>query len=199
MMLKIFSPMVCLSVFLQCTAFGIDYKTDVLPIIKEHCADCHQGAKAKNGYDFISLTDLGIRANIGKYNIIRPGDIEEGTFLGWMLLPESHSDFMPRKGKKVPDEELNVIKKWILAGAIVDSKNLTEEEKKRVPDLSAFHKWTNKQNVEIVAKFSSIKDESVKIIMKNGTSYEVPFSKLSEESVELAKKLATFAKSQPKK
>ena len=162
--------------------------------MKEHCADCHEGDKAENGVDLISVKgDLGIRANIGKYNNIRPGNVDEGNFLGWMQLPETHRDFMPRKGTKVPDEQLAIIKKWILNGAIVDAENMTEEERVRVPDAKAFHKWKNTEGKEIEAKFGEVKEESVTLIMKNGRSYNVPLSKLDKASVELANKIKALS------
>ena len=133
-----------------------------------------------------------------------PGNPEESSFLEKMHLPESDGDFMPRKGKKLPDTQLTTIEKWIKEGAVIDAANPAEKEEEWVkksgmsspggkglaPANQEYHKWTSSDGKVIEAKFLGLQGEAVRIVMKNGTAYTVPFSRLSEESVTAAKKLA---------
>ena len=53
--------------------FAIDYKTDVLPIMKAHCWKCHSNGEDVKGN--LALDDLDEMRDfqVGKFNIIQPG------------------------------------------------------------------------------------------------------------------------------
>ena len=199
-------PLFLLIFFAAVPAIAIDYKKDVLPIMKEHCWDCHAGKKAKGSLDLENLEEMR-DYQVGKFNIIRPGNPDESSFLEKMHLPESDRDFMPRKGKKLPEAQLAAIAKWIKEGAVIDAENPAEKEKEWVKKSSSsssstssgstslssnreFLKWKSNDGAEIEARFLGLQGESVKLVTKNGKSYVVPFSRLSEDSVAAAKKLA---------
>ncbi len=181
---------------------AIDYKQDVLPIMKEHCFDCHAGSDAKGNLDLESLD--GMRDyQVGKFNIIRPGNPEESSFLEKMNLPEGDSDFMPRKGTRLPQKQLETITAWIKAGAVIDKQNPGEKEQewvKKGPSPSGssgaktpsqeFINWTSSDGKIIEARFMGLQGESAKLVMKNGKSYVVPFNRLSPESIATAKEMA---------
>jgi hypothetical protein len=59
-----------------------------------------------------------------------------------------------------------------------------------IGDNGTFHKWTSNDGVEIEARFLGLKGQSVKLLMKNGRSYVVPFARLSAKSVATAKQMA---------
>ena len=170
--------------------------------MKEHCWDCHAGEDSKGNLDLENLEEMR-DYQVGKFNIIRPGNPEESSFLEKMHLPESDGDFMPRKGKKLPDTQLAKIEEWIKKGAVIDAANPAEKEEEWVKKSGMssaggkgaapgqeYHKWTSSDGKVIEAKFLGLQGEAVRIVMKNGTAYTVPFSRLSEESVTAAKKLA---------
>lgn len=184
-------------------AFAIDYKTDVLPIMKEHCWKCHSNDEDVKGN--LALDDLDEMRDfqVGKFNIIQPGKPDTSSFLEKMRLPASDSDFMPRKGDPLPKEEIETIEKWIAAGAIIDSKNLGEKElaflaengkstegmtKAPGPDMT-FYKWTNTDGKTIEARFMGLTKDAVKILLKNGQSHNYPLSKLNKESAAQANEL----------
>ena len=178
---------------------AVDYVSDVLPIMKGHCWKCHSNENQVKGN--LALDDLEeVRDyQIGKFNIIRPGNPEESNFLEVMKLDASHSDFMPRKADPVPDREITVIESWIKSGAVIDAKNPVEEEKEwlaggassdgEMPE-NAYLNWTSSDGKSIEAKFHSLSGDSVKIVMKDGRSFTIPFSRLDASSIEQAKKLA---------
>lgn len=178
---------------------AVDYVSDVLPIMKEHCWKCHSNENQVKGN--LALDDLEeVRDyQIGKFNIIRPGNPEESNFLEVMKLDASHSDFMPRKADPVPDREIAVIESWIKSGAVIDAKNPVEEEKEwlvggassdgEMPE-NAYLNWTSSDGKSIEARFHSLSGDSVKIVMKDGRSFTIPFSRLDALSIEQARKLA---------
>jgi hypothetical protein len=178
---------------------AIDYKNDVLPIMKEYCWDCHSNEEEVKGN--LALDDLDeVRDyQVGPFNIIRPGKPAESSFLEKMLLDKDHEDFMPRNGDALPKEKLAIIEQWIARGAVIDAKNPSDKEKAFVAAGAAmpaedeklkFHAWTNTEGTTIEARFARIVDGAVSIVLKDGRSFNVPLEKLSPESRALAEKLA---------
>lgn len=187
--------------FLAGTASGgefPDYKNTVLPIMKEHCWDCHSNENKVKGN--LALDDLEeVRDyQIGEFNLIRPGNPDESNFIERLLLSPGHTDFMPRKGEPLPKKEIEVIQAWIKAGAIVDENSLSDEEKTRLAEASTpdslmkpeFQTWVNKQGKSIRARFLRLVGNKVEIQMENGQRYQVPLEGLSSESIAQARQLS---------
>jgi hypothetical protein len=175
-----------------------DYAKDVLPIMKARCWDCHSNEHQVKGN--LALDDLdSVREDqIGKYNIIRPGDPVESGFVERLKLASGHTDFMPRKGSPLPEKEIETIEQWILGGAIIDASSMTPEEKEWIaanksapaPSADDYHHWTNSQGRTIEAKFVSLGGKTLKIRMKNGSTFDIALDTLSGESAALAETLA---------
>ena len=181
------------------TGSAVDYKQDILPIMKERCWECHANEKKVKGNlafdDFDEVRDY----QIGKYNIIRPGNAAESNFVERLLLEPGETDFMPRKADPLAKKEIELIQKWIDSGAIIDREKMTEDEAERAKEMSGdsasegsleYLFWINKQGKEIEARFLSVADGKVKLLLKNGKQYDVPLTSLSGASVEQAKKLS---------
>ncbi|MDF1755547.1 MAG: hypothetical protein P1U89_22350 [Verrucomicrobiales bacterium] len=199
-MIRLFS--IFILPLLPVAAIAVDYKNDVLPIMKKHCFECHSGGNAKGSLDLENLSEMR-DYQVGKFNIIRPGNPEESSFLEKMHLPTSDRDFMPRKGTKLPDDDLDTIAKWIKEGAVIDAENPVDSETEWVKKSGGasggsgmasqnreFLKWTSSDGKEIEARFLGLSGEAAKLLMKNGKSYTVPFSRLHPDSVATAKKMA---------
>lgn len=180
-------------------AAAVDYKNDVLPIMKEHCWKCHSNEEEVKGN--LALDDLDEMRDyqVGPFNIIRPGKPAESSFLEKMLLEKDHDDFMPRNGEPLPKAQLDIIEQWIAKGAVIDAKNPSDKEKAFLATGAAapaedeklkFHSWTNTEGKAIEARFDRVVDGAVSIVMKDGRRFSVPLDKLSPESRALAEKLA---------
>lgn len=180
------------------SAAAVDYKKDVLPIMKEHCWKCHSNDEKVKGNlaldDFDEIRDY----QVGKFNIIRPNNPVESKFLEVLKMGEGDDDFMPRNGAALPKDQIAVIEAWIKEGAVIDAENPTEEEKavmsgepaKPAEDEKAkFLTWTNTEGQEIEARFVRIAGDAVTLLTKNGKSYNYPLEKLSADSQAQAKKL----------
>lgn len=193
------------TIFFTSHGFGVDYKNDVLPIMKERCWDCHSNDKQVKGS--LALDDMEeVRDyQIGKYNIIRPGNPEESNFLERLTMDSSHTDFMPRKAERIPANEIEMIEKWITLGAVIDAENPSEDEKEWVskapmnsgesssslPEKPDFQIWTSSEGKEIKARFLSFQNGVVSLLLENGTRAEVPESRLDDDSRAQAAELAT--------
>ena len=86
---------------------------DVGPILRNRCNTCHNADKAKGGLNLETFSTAMQGGGSGK--VIEPGDAD-GSRL-WELVSHSDQPFMPPKSPKLPDAELDLIKRWIEAGA----------------------------------------------------------------------------------
>jgi len=179
-----------------------DYLTEVLPIMKAHCWDCHSNETEVKGN--VALDPEVLFDQIGTYNIIRPGNAAESGFVERLKLDETHNDFMPRKGKALPKPEIEKIEAWIQSGAIVDAKKPTKDEVERLAQMtstspevggggkavdSGFQSWKNREGRVIEAKLLGLEGDSAKLLLRNGKSYVVPLTSLDEESAAKARRL----------
>lgn len=197
-----------LSFVLLCIGVGssyaedlVDYRSDILPIMKERCWDCHSNEeKVKGSLAFDDLDEVR-ESQIGTYNLIRPGNSEESNFVERLLLDSGDTDFMPRKSEKLPEKEIELIRNWIDQGAVVDAQKPTEKEQVWVDKARGavstamaaapeFRNWTNQAGKTIEAQFVSGSAESVTIKMRNGKQFQISLSSLSAESSALASELS---------
>ncbi|MDA7920260.1 hypothetical protein N9B73_00770 [Verrucomicrobiales bacterium] len=178
----------------------VDYRSDILPLMKEHCWDCHSNEKQVKGSLAFDDLDEVRESQIGTYNLIRPGNSEESNFVERLLLDSGDTDFMPRKAEKLPKKDIELIQKWIDQGAVVDAKKPTEKEQEWVdksgggisssmPAAPEFQNWTNQAGKTIEAVFVSGTADSVTIKMRNGKQFQIPLNSLSANSAALAAKL----------
>lgn len=178
----------------------IDYRSDILPIMKEHCWKCHSNEEDVKGSLALDDLDEVRESQIGTYNLIRPGNAAESNFVERLLLNSSDTDFMPRKAEKLPEKEIEKIRAWIDQGAVIDAKKPTEKEQVWVdkaggggapamPALPEYLTWTNQAGKSIEAVFVSGTADSVTIKMRNGKQFQIPLSTLDSESAALASKL----------
>jgi len=173
---------------------ALDYESDILPILKEHCFDCHseQKDKVKGNLALDDLPDMRDYQR-AKFSLIRPGNAKESQFLNVMKLGEGDDDFMPRKGSALPEKEIALIEKWITEGAMFKSeagKAGMDGKAKGGAVSREMVDWKNSEGKVIKARFVRLTGESVMLLLENGKSYNYPLAKLSEESQAQAKKLA---------
>ena len=108
------------------------FEKDVRPILKAHCFDCHgEGEKLKGGLD-LRLRRLMLKGG-DDGPVLVPGKPEKSPLF---KMVQSHE--MPRRDKKLTDEQVDTIKQWIAAGAktmrpepaeIAKGSGITEEER----------------------------------------------------------------------
>ena len=96
----------------------VSYKEDVLPIFQKRCAKCH-GGKDEEGEVVAEVSLIVIdyeRLMMGSEfgPVVTAGDPEDS----WLLEMITEGDMPPEgEGDKVPEEEIAVIRQWIVEGA----------------------------------------------------------------------------------
>src|SRR3954468_105615 len=92
----------------------VTYQDHVLPIFRNACLNCHNPEKKKAGLDLSSFAGAMTGSENGK--VLEPGD-PDGSLL-FRLVSRTEEPFMPPKGDKLPEKDLDAIKKWILGGVL---------------------------------------------------------------------------------
>lgn len=113
-------------------AEDINFEKQILPIFDEHCFSCHQAPfyddtgrlkKPKSGLRMDNPELLleggdGTDENGDDGGIaLKPGSKDESTIYLMMKLHEDEDMAMPTKGDRVPDDQIELVGKWIDAGA----------------------------------------------------------------------------------
>ena len=106
------------AVVLQPTAGAAEQVTfagDVLPILKQRCAACHQGPSAQKGLRVVTVSDLLRGGESGP--AIMPGDPDSSLLLS---KAGGENPVMPPVGDSLTPSEIEVLRGWILDGAAGD-------------------------------------------------------------------------------
>lgn len=180
--------------------FAVDFKKDIQPILKAECYKCHseEAKKEKAGYVFDNLTRLA--KDIGPGRAIVPGDLRDSHFFATLVSPEDADAHMPPE-KTLKDEEIKLIREWIMAGAPLDGEGggpmadaptpapaaptaaPSPAPMAETPATPVLQKWTNTSGVVIEAEMLRLEGENVILKKADGTVFPpYPLSKLTPES-----------------
>ena len=94
------------------------YWNDVRPVLRKHCTVCHREAKLKEQEVSAGLA-LDTPANVlkgGKTPVVKPGKPGESLLLE-LLTTSDPKKRMPLDGDPLPAAEVELIRRWIAAGA----------------------------------------------------------------------------------
>ncbi len=118
------------------------FSKDVLPILRANCFGCHQDAKNLGGYLMTDFDRMLQGGESGSAAILPGKSIE--SHLIQEIVPIDGKAAMPKKGKPLSDIEIDVIRRWIDAGAVNDRKDvgprysqLRPPEYARAPTISS--------------------------------------------------------------
>ena len=89
------------------------FDDDVLPIVKQHCANCHSNDKQKGDLNLATYAALQKGGSSGA--AVKPGDPTKSRV--YTLSAHIEEPKMPPNGNKMPDAQLAVIKLWVEQGA----------------------------------------------------------------------------------
>jgi hypothetical protein len=92
---------------------AIDFAHEVMPILTEHCTECHTGEKKKGGLAMHTRAELLAGGESGEAAV--PGDADASLFFQ-LLSSEDEDEWMPPKGDRVPPEQVEVLRRWVDAG-----------------------------------------------------------------------------------
>ena len=103
----------------------VDFETQVLPIFKERCFECHQkeytdpkSGKLKKPKGKFRMDNPELLTKGGEEGgNVTAGDPAKSTVYTSVTLPDSDDKAMPPKGDRLTAEQQELIKKWIAEGA----------------------------------------------------------------------------------
>ena len=104
-------------------AKGIDFHSQIMPILTQNCNECHQAPYEKNGRTMKPKAGLRfdnyemLMKGFGDDPVIIPGDDKGSLLLEVVTLPPDDDMIMPPKGDPLNSEQINLIRRWILEGA----------------------------------------------------------------------------------
>lgn len=103
---------------------GVDFKSEVLPVLEAKCFSCHQAPHEKDGK--LVKPKAGLRLDApwamqqggasGHPAVVAKG-VAKSYLLEVVTLPQDDDMFMPPKGEPMSKEEVARVKAWIEAGA----------------------------------------------------------------------------------
>jgi len=91
----------------------ITFEDHVKPILRDKCLTCHNTNKKSSDLDLSSYSSLMQGGASGAS--IQPGD--SGASYLYSLMSHQSEPFMPPNADKLPDETLEIVRKWIEGGA----------------------------------------------------------------------------------
>ncbi|WP_145168899.1 DUF1549 domain-containing protein [Rubripirellula lacrimiformis] len=99
---------------------AVSFHNDVKPIFVRHCYGCHQGAKQLGSYSMTDFASL-VAGGETEQTAIVPGN-PDASFLIQQITPiDGHAEMPDEPFKPLSDIEIDVITRWIAAGAVNDS------------------------------------------------------------------------------
>ncbi len=110
----------------------VTYQDHILPLFRNSCLNCHNPDKKKAGLDL--STYAGAMAGGGTGKAIEPGD-PDGSLL-FRLVKHEEEPSMPPKSDKLPDKDLDLIKRWIAGGVLESSGSTAVASSKPKVDLT---------------------------------------------------------------
>ena len=106
-------------------AAKISFDEHVRPILREHCATCHNQDTKKSDLAIDSYSAIMHGGASGE--VIAPGDLD-GSRL-WALVSHSEEPKMPPNQDKLADAKLQIIRAWILGGALENAGSTAKAKK----------------------------------------------------------------------
>jgi hypothetical protein len=110
----------------------INYQDNVLPIIENNCAKCHNPDKKKGDLDLTTYS--GALKGGGSGAVLVSGNLD-GSKL-WRAVTHAEDPTMPPNKSTLPEKELDVFKRWILGGLLETSGGKAVATAKPTVDLS---------------------------------------------------------------
>src|SRR5215204_4364407 len=92
-----------------------DFDKEVRPLFEKRCLDCHGSEKQKGGLR-LDQKAAALSGGDSAEPALVPGNSAESLLIKRVLTPNP-DESMPPKGKRLTDEEIAVLKKWIDRGA----------------------------------------------------------------------------------
>lgn len=176
-------PLIPLLLFCA-TSHAVDYKSQIVPIFRAKCYECHSEAKGKEKGDLAMEPDGRLAEHIGPGRHVIPGEPAKSTMLIFCQLPDNDEDVMPPKGKnRLTPAELTLLEGWIKEGASLTAGTAAAPAAAAAAMPAAAQTWTSSDGRTVEASFVSLEGETVQLrVSATGVVHSFPLTRLSPES-----------------
>jgi mono/diheme cytochrome c family protein len=104
-----------------------DFARDILPMLEKRCYECHGEKKQKGGLRFDRKASM-LKGGESGERLLVAGKSGESAFVKRVLSTDD-DEKMPPKGERLSGEQIEKLKAWIDAGAVIPDGVLPEEKK----------------------------------------------------------------------
>ena len=92
----------------------VDFSHQIVPILREHCGECHTGDKKKGSFSMNDRASLLAGGESGK--AVLPGNSAKSPLIAAITSKDPDKQ-MPPKGTRLSPEKVKLLREWIDAGA----------------------------------------------------------------------------------
>ena len=93
----------------------VDFSHQIVPILREHCGECHTGDKKKGSFSMNDRASLLAGGESGK--AVLPGNSAKSPLIAAITSKDTDKQ-MPPKGTRLSPEKVKLLRDWIDAGAV---------------------------------------------------------------------------------
>ncbi len=104
----------------------VTFQDHVAQVFRSRCGSCHNPDKQKGGLNLDNYSSAMQGGGSGK--VVEPGDPDNSTLL--LVVTHQEEPKMPPKSAKIPDAEIDLIRKWIEGGALENSGSVATAKAK---------------------------------------------------------------------
>ena len=105
---------------------------DIMPIFESKCNSCHNADRARGGLDLTNMNAIMVGGSSGESVISGDG---ENSYL-YKLIARVEKPYMPQREDKMPQSEIDLIKKWIDMGLLPTATGKPIQKKKSTVNLA---------------------------------------------------------------
>ncbi len=98
----------------------VSFHREVLPLLRTNCVVCHKPGKLKGGLDL--TTHVGLMAGGVSGSIVEAGDADGSRLIEVLVGDEPE---MPQDGEPLLPQQIELLRRWIQQGALVDEPSGT--------------------------------------------------------------------------
>src|SRR5262245_43266199 len=91
----------------------VDFAHEIVPILRQHCGQCHTGDKKQGGYSM--NTRAGVIAGGESGAAAAPGKSNSSELIR-RILSRDKDEQMPPEGPRLTDQQVTLLKRWIDGG-----------------------------------------------------------------------------------
>ena len=105
---------------------------DIMPIFESKCNSCHNADRARGGLDLTNMNAILVGGSSGESVISGDG---ENSYL-YKLIARVEKPYMPQREDKMPQDEIDLVKKWIDLGLLPTATGKPIQKKKSTVNLA---------------------------------------------------------------